>query len=127
MEENNMMSTKDVLKDFDEWKKTSKIVENSIISAYGDPMNWNNKYTPSKVQVRMGEALRLVQTVKLYSEKVPKKDYDNHIDRAYTYFWVCMDAQKHFLDINKAKKMLGIDRLKDLYLKIKMDAKSEEK
>ena len=123
-----MMSTKDILKKFNEWKETSKIVEESIISAYRmeSPIEWRDVYTPSKLQVRMGEALRLVQTVELYSERVPKKDHDNHIDRAYTYFWVCMDAQKYFLDINKAKKMLRIDKLKDLYLKLKVDAESEE-
>jgi len=63
-------------------------------------------------QRAVGEAIRLIDHI-----EAPGNGTDEEELRAYTYFIIAMNSFKHLLDVKKAKVDLGIQELKEKYLK----------
>lgn len=104
----------DTLKKFnDKWY--AKIDTKGLIKAYPATLEIQSEDAKTfliRKQRAVGEAIRLIDHIEASGNGTDEEEL-----RAYTYFFVAMNTFKHLLDVKKAKVDLGIQELKEKFMK----------
>lgn len=99
-----------MIKRFDEtWN--AKIDTDKLIETYHRDELIGDEHLRRKKQLRAGQAIHLIQELEL-NEKVT----DDELLRAWMYWFVCINAMKHWLDTEAARADLGIKELTKKYM-----------
>lgn len=104
----------DTLKKFnDRWN--CQIDTKGLIKAYPATLEIEQEDAKTvliRKQRAVGEAIRLIDHIEASGNGTDEEEL-----RAYTYFFVAMNTFKYLLDVKKAKVDLGIQELKDKFMK----------
>lgn len=104
----------DILKKFnDKWN--FRIDTKDLIKEYPATLEIQQEDAKTvliRKQRAVGEAIRLIDKIEASGNSTDEEEC-----RAYMYFFVAMNTLKYLLDVKKAKIDLGIQELKEKYLK----------